>query len=384
MKIGILQTIHPPYDKRVYWKEAVSLAQAGHEVVLFQPTEIDLPEAQDGCRFVPLPWDASIRGRLRTTWRLIGVGRRERCDVYMAVEPESWVSGLAIKLTTGRPIVFDVHEYFPTLFAKFFPRALGAPVTWLTRFMMRVFARFTDEIVLTKASLDDDFKCIRVRRTVVLNTNHLQPRCTEIPEALRARYAERPTLIHQGIFGTYRGAYELLEAMKLLVREAPDIHCICLGRYEYGTKDEYLAALRESGMDACIEVIDEVPFTEVPAWMAVSRIGLILFQPVGLEHTYGMPHKMFDYMREGLPIVGPDYAVEIARVIREADCGLLIDVTDPEAIAAAILRLLRDPEEAQRLGANGRRAVETTYNWQHEEKKLLAVFDRIAERQATA
>ena len=59
---------------------------------------------------------------------------------------------------------------------------------------------------------------------------------------------------------------------------------------------------------------------------------------------------------------------------REAQCGLLIDVTDPKAIAEAVIHLLRNPEEAARLGASGRRSVETRYNWETEEKKLLAVF----------
>jgi len=43
-----------------------------------------------------------------------------------------------------------------------------------------------------------------------------------------------------------------------------------------------------------------------------------------------------------------------------------------------VLRLLRDPEEAARLGANGRRIVETKYNWEREEERLLGVFSSIA------
>jgi glycosyltransferase involved in cell wall biosynthesis len=162
--------------------------------------------------------------------------------------------------------------------------------------------------------------------------------------------------------------------MKMVSKEIPDVKCICLGTYKYGDEDAFRRALRDSGMDRYIEMLPVVPFRDVPAYIAVSRVGLILFQPIGLEHTFGMPHKMFDYMREGIPVIAPEFAIEIKRVIEEAGCGLLIDVTDPKAIADAIIFLLRNPDESKRLGANGRKIVETKYNWEAEEKKLLEVF----------
>ncbi|HEO71616.1 MAG TPA: glycosyltransferase, partial [Candidatus Hydrogenedentes bacterium] len=155
--------------------------------------------------------------------------------------------------------------------------------------------------------------------------------------------------------------------------------CILLGAYVYGSEEAFKKAVHGAGMEAHIDFLGEVPFEEVPAHIAVSKIGLILFQPIGLGHTLGMPHKLFDYMREGIPVIAPAFCVEIKRIIEEADCGVLVEeITSGDAIAEAILGLLQDPEEAQRLGENGRKAVETTYNWQKEEEKLLAVFDSLA------
>ena len=75
-----------------------------------------------------------------------------------------------------------------------------------------------------------------------------------------------------------------------------------------------------------------------------------------------------------------DFAVEVGRIVREADCGMLVDVTRPEAIAAARAGLLKDPEEAARLGGNGRRLIEEKYNWQREEKVLLDAFATLEAR----
>jgi len=107
-------------------------------------------------------------------------------------------------------------------------------------------------------------------------------------------------------------------------------------------------------------------------------VGLILFQPGPINHTLAMPHKLFDYMREAKPVIVPGFSLEVERIVRESECGLLVDVTIPQAIADAALKLLRDPVLATRLGANGRRAVEEKYNWQAEEKVLLEAFTRLA------
>jgi len=374
VRICILSVLHEAYDKRVYQKVARSLAAAGYELVSICPNPEALPPMAGGIRFVQIPAAPSKRRRLLSVARLIRLGRRERADVYMGVEPESWVAALLIKLTRGGRVVFDMHEHVPTEFAKFFPQAWQQFVVWLTVRFMRLFARFTDLIILTRNSFETEWAGLPTPRTTVINTNHLQPPCIEIPEELRERYTHRPTIIHQGVFGDTRGSYQLLEAVKRLVRDFPDLKCIVLGAYVYGSEVEYRQAIHDAGLEANFDLLGVVPYEQVPAYIAVSRVGLILFQPGLVNHTLAMPHKMFDYMREGKPVVAPDFAVEVAHILREADGGILVNVTDPQAIAEAIARLLRDPEEARRLGSNGRRIVETKYNWQHDEKNLLDAF----------
>ncbi len=379
MKIVVLNVLHEPFDKRVFHKVACSLAAAGHEVVSIGPSAEPVPP-RDGVRFVTIKPAHSLPDRFLSVFRLIGPARRERADAYFAVESESWVAGLMLKLLTGKPLVFDVHEYIPSEFAKFFPGPLRGFMTWATIQAMRLFARFTDHIVLTKQCLDREFAGLDTPRTVVLNTNHLQPPCTEIEPAIREEFADKPTIIHQGQFGEPRGSYQLLEAMQIVVKEIPEARCILLGPYIQGDEAAYRRAVADAGMEHAMPMIGTVPFEQVPQYIAVSKVGLILFQPIGLGHTLGMPHKMFDYMRESVPFVAPDFVLEIKRIVEETDCGLLVEVTAPQAIADAILRLLREPDLATRLGANGRRAVEQDYNWQADEAKLLGVFEALAER----
>ena len=380
MKICMLQVLHEADDKRMFHKVGKSLAAAGHDVISVCASDTPLPPEVEGIRLVAIPHAPSKRGRLKSVVRLVRIGLKERADCYVAPEPESWVAALLVKLRTGARVVFDMHEHPPTEFAKFFPRPVQGFIAWTTTRVMQFLARFTDHIILTRESFRPDWGNTRTPMTVVINTNHLQPPCTQIPEAMRARYAGRPVIIHQGIFGDLRGSWQLLDAVKLLAPEFPGLKCIVLGRYVYGSEGEYRAAIHEAGLDDVFDLPGVVPFEDVPAYIAVSQVGLILFQPGLHNHTIAMPHKLFDYMREGVPVVVPDFSLEVRRIVLEADCGHLVDVTDPAAIAEGIAALLRDPERARQLGQQGRQIIETTYNWQRDEAKLLAVFDGLSER----
>ena len=104
-----------------------------------------------------------------------------------------------------------------------------------------------------------------------------------------------------------------------------------------------------------------------------SSIGLLVFQPDYYNACIGLPNKLFDYMLSSLPVVASDFP-EIRRVVDDAGCGVLIDPTNPDAIAEAITYLLEHPDEAQRIGENGRKAVLERYNGGEMERRLFGVY----------
>jgi len=68
----------------------------------------------------------------------------------------------------------------------------------------------------------------------------------------------------------------------------------------------------------------------------------------------------------------PDFAEEVAAVVREAGCGLAVDTADPTAIAAAVQRLA-DPALRNAMGARGREAALTRFGWAGEAARLVGL-----------
>ena len=127
-----------------------------------------------------------------------------------------------------------------------------------------------------------------------------------------------------------------------------------------------------------VRFVGKLPYTLMLARLHHAQLGLALHQQ---ERTYtyvscGTGRKFFTYMQAGLPIIGPNFG-EIGLIIHKAQCGVLVDTTDPDEISQAVLDLLEHPLEAKRMGERGRQAFLEKYNWEYEEQKFLGFLNQV-------
>lgn len=82
--------------------------------------------------------------------------------------------------------------------------------------------------------------------------------------------------------------------------------------------------------------------------------------------------KILTALAMGLPVVSTAVGAEGINVTHNQN--ILIADT-PDAFADAVLRLLRDPETASRLGSAGRALMEREYGWDAVGCHLLTAYD---------
>ena len=77
----------------------------------------------------------------------------------------------------------------------------------------------------------------------------------------------------------------------------------------------------------------------------------------------------------GKPVVGGRTAPPTDAVLHDRT-GALVDPRDAQAVADAVIGLLKDPREARRLGANGARRVREELNWRSSARKVRDIVHR--------
>lgn len=99
------------------------------------------------------------------------------------------------------------------------------------------------------------------------------------------------------------------------------------------------------------------------------------------DEPFGM--VLIEAMAAGLPVVAPAAAGPL-EIVRDGETGLLYPPGDAAAAAACVLRVLREPELARRLGAAGRARVRTAFSAERQVAEFEGFLRAIAPGAATS
>lgn len=366
-RVLMLSAAHPPADIRVVLKEGASLAEAGYAVEHLCPAPRDgpMPERVAG---VAIKGFRARRGAWR---RVLGIPRlamraaRQRAEVIHASEPDAWVAALLVGWWSGARIILDVHEHYPSRLDGRAPALLRPLLRRMLHGACWLMGRAADAVVVAKDGLDAPFG--GPARVVAVRNYALG----EVPPRL---HSPGPvTLVHLGALSLARGSEQMLAALALC---PPETKLCLIGRFTDGSEAAFWAKAAALGLAGRIEALGWLSHEAALAAVARCDIALILFQPGAENHRLALPHKLFDAMLAGLPVIAPADGVEVAAVIEAAGCGALVDAADPAAIADEVQRMA-DPLRRNALGSAGRKAALARFSWDGEAARLVALYDRL-------
>lgn len=366
-KVCLMTSVHPPFDGRIFHRAAKSLAQAGYEVVLI--ARHDKAEIIDGVRIVPLPRPKNRLHRMtKILWQVYRLAVRENADVYHFHDPELMIVGLLLKLR-GKKTIWDVHEHYPNciLDKYYIAKPLRRIISKSFDLFERAVARFFDYVIYTTPFVGQRYQSMKVRSGPVENYPllKLSETCARQPQK---------RIIYLGGMARIRGLLEAVEAFALVAQKHPDWELWLVGLCRPASFEQELKDLaKRLGVEASVKFVAWVPYEEKERLSAQAALGVITYLPCS-NNTSCLPNKLFDYMLVGLPVVASNFPL-YREVVEPNQCGLTVDPTRPEEIARALEYLIEHPQEARRMGENGRRAVFDKYNWETESRRLLQIYD---------
>lgn len=370
VKVCILTTVHPPFDTRIFHKEAKTLARAGYEVILI--VQHNKKEVVDGIKIIPLPKPRNRFVRIfGLTWRTFFIALRQRADVYHFHDPELLPVGVLLKLLTRAKVIYDVHEDVPEqILTKYWiPAFLRRLMAIAFNVVEKLLARAMDAVVVATEGIAEKFQ--GGNPTIIHNYPDLRmlPSASSVP-----REEKEKVLVYVGAISRIRGALEMIQALELL-DHIDGLRLDLIGKFDPPELEQELQAM--AGYRR-VRFLGWMPWHS--AWEISRRgyAGLVLFLPAP-NHDKALPNKLFEYMAVGLPVVASNFPLW-REIVEGNDCGICVDPLDPKAIADAIEYLITHPEKARKMGENGRWAVEEKYNWKIEGQKLLRLYEELLAR----
>ncbi len=231
--------------------------------------------------------------------------------------------------------------------------------------------------VLAALRLDPDAADLRV---LPLGTDPVRFRPGLDTAELRTRYRleQGRWLLTVARLAAHKGIDTGLRILAALRDEAPDLRYAVVGS---GVKQGELERLsRELGVADRVRFLTAVPDADLPGIYNCAEVYLGASRPAELM-IEGFGIALTEASACGLPVIGGS-AGGIPDAVRDGETGLLVDGSSPDAVLGAVRLLLRDRELARRLGAGGRRAVETFYNWDRVAAEVVQIGRELGERHA--
>lgn len=167
-------------------------------------------------------------------------------------------------------------------------------------------------------------------------------------------------VFYHGVFSANRGLAELVEAVRLLKSDYPDIVLFMLGK---GPSDQLLKSeIERLGLQSSVIIHKPVEYSEVPKFIAFCDVTT---SPLP-DHPYWRfqcPLKLLEYMAMEKTIILSDIPAH-REVVNGAACGIFVSSAKPTDIAEAIKYAYDNKAKLDAWGATGRRIVEERYTWQ--------------------
>ena len=227
---------------------------------------------------------------------------------------------LALRLSRGAKVLYDAHEYSPLEYED----------NWFWRFFYQRYNQFLCEKYLASAdamltvcqSIADEYRTrYGVTAKVVMNAppyQELQPVKTE-PGTIR--------LVHHGGVTPSRQLELMIEAMDHLDERFQLDMLLVSGVSGYFSRLKSLAAQRPR-----VRILPPVPMRELPARLNHYDVGVYLLPPNSFNNRYALPNKFFEFIQARLAVaIGP--SPEMARLVRQYDCGVVTEDFSPRTLA---------------------------------------------------
>lgn len=299
-------------------------------------------------------------------YRLI---RRERYDIVHTHSSKAGALGrLAAFLAGNRKIVHTPHGH---VFYGYFGPMANRSVIWIERFL----GKKTDRLItLTHRGKEEHVgfkimpqgKIVPVYSGIILDAfRNFSPSPEKMPPVLK-NLPVGPRIGLLARLVPVKGHHYLLRAVPHVLQEMPE------ARFFLAGDGPLRKALEKESRDLNISTSVFFLGALEDARSFISQMDVLVLPSL----NEGMGRVLLEAQAMGKPVIGSSVG-GIPEVIREGETGLVVPPKDPEALAKAILDLLKDRKRCQAMGEAARIWVDGKFGVEEMVSKISRLYEEI-------
>ena len=275
---------------------------------------------------------------------LLILNRVALVHVHCASRASFWRKSLFILMSyaTRRPLIFHLHG---AEFMQFYEHESGFFVRLFIRFILD---RATRIVVLSSQWKTNIAKITSNKKIVTI----FKPMPIEDSSDRSQNAKQENTLLFLGRLEKRKGIYDLIETVKRLRDDFPNVQLLCGGD---GDLEEVQKKAEDLGINNSLKILGWVTGEYKKQLLAESSIYVLP------SYNEGLPMSVLEAMAAGLPIVSTPVG-GIPNAVEDGKEGFLVEPGDVAALTETIARLLRDSELRAHMGSAGRKKVHDQFS----------------------
>jgi len=294
-----------------------------------------------------------VLAMLTATWSRRDSYSVSQVDVYSGAA-FLWAAAVSEVLRwLGKPLILSLHGGNLPQFARRWPR------------LVRRTLAAANVVTAPSGYLVGEMKAYRASILLIPNPLDLEKYRREV------RLHARPRLLWLRAFHSIYNPVLGPKVLALLARDRDATLTMVGPDKGDGSLQETLRTADRLGVAERLRVIRGVPREEVSSLLAGADVFL---NTTSVDNT---PVSVMEAMASGLCVVSTDVG-GLPHLIDQGRDGILVPPDDPEAMAAAVARVVDEPVLASRLSANARRKAED-WDWRVLLPKWEGLFRELAD-----
>jgi glycosyltransferase involved in cell wall biosynthesis len=280
--------------------------------------------------------------------------------------------GAKLKNEFRTKLIADLHENWPALLlvSKHTNTLLGrllSPIYLWRIYEKRVLKKADAIIVVVEEAKSRVIKLGIPEEKIFIVSNTINHEELAIGNITKPH--KEIILFYAGGINHHRGLHNIIAAMHHAGNSSLKFWIVGDGSY----KDALVQQIKNSGLQDQVEFFGFQPFLKMMELMQQSDFALI--PHLKTEHTDStIPNKIFQYMYAGKPVIASD-CLPIKRILEETGAGFVYPAENIVHLSEIFNSLYKT--DVVKMAENGRKAVVEKYNWSHDSKVLVRLYEGI-------